>query len=367
MAGFLFFRYTKLKNINDTGWPDYSFVNMNYAFLDPSTKSILKIIFAVLVLGFLWIIRDILLLLVLSVILASALEPLVGYLKLKRIPRPVTVLAVYIVVLGLAALVLSLIVPPAVSELNNLQNNLPQISAELREKIPFLKVVFGGVNFDLSSIIRQFLSSVSGEGSLFSRTVGVFNGMFSFITVLVISFYLVAEQRGMKNFINSLVPARHQELAMNLVTKIQQKMGLWVLGQLILSVFIFVLTFIGLTILGVKYALFLALLAGLLEIIPYLGPIISAIPAVFFALLQSPTLVIGVIILYIVVQKTEGYVLVPKIMERTVGISPLIVLVALLVGFKLAGILGLLIAVPLVSAITAVVQELSANQDSHNS
>src|SRR3989338_2990944 len=117
---------------------------MNYHSLDPATKVILKIIFAVLALAFLWVIRDIILLLLLSVILASALEPLVDYLKLKRIPRPVSVLAVYVVVLGLAGLVLSLIVPPAVSELNNLQNNLPQISSELHEKAPFLKVLFGG-------------------------------------------------------------------------------------------------------------------------------------------------------------------------------------------------------------------------------
>lgn len=330
---------------------------MNYSSLDPATKIILKVIFALLALAFLWVIRDIIVLLLLSVILASALEPLVDYLKLKRIPRAVSVLAVYILVLGLVALVFSLIVPPVISEFNNLQNNLPQISSDLQQKASFLKVIFG--NTDIGGIIRQFFSSISGEGSLFTRTLGVFTGVFSVITMLVISFYLVAEQRGMKNFINSLVPGKHQELTMNLVMKIQRKMGLWVLGQLILSIFIFALTFIGLTILGVKYALFLALLAGLLEIIPYLGPIISAIPAIFFAILQGPTLVVGVVILYILVQKTEGYVLVPKIMERTVGTSPLVVLVALLVGFKLAGILGLLIAVPLVGAITAVVQELS--------
>jgi len=112
----------------------------------------------------------------------------------------------------------------------------------------------------------------------------------------------------------------------------------------------------------VKYALFLALLAGLLEVIPYIGPIISAIPAIFFALGQSPALAVVVLVLYIVVQKTEGYLLVPKVMERTVGTSPLLVLISLLVGLKLAGVMGLLLAVPLVSAITLVVSELSANQ-----
>ncbi len=333
---------------------------MNYDSLEPSTKIILKVIFAVLALAFLWVIRDIVVLLLLSVIFASALEPLVDYLKLKRIPRSVSVLTVYLLVLGLVVLVISLVIPPVVSEFNNLQPNLPQISQDLLQKLPWLKLLFG--NFDLNNIIHQFFATVSGEGSLFSRTLGVFNGVFSFVTVFAISFYLVAEQRGMKNFIHSLVPPRHQELTLNLISKIQRKMGLWILGQLILSMFIFAFTFIGLTILGVKYALFLAMLAGLLEIIPYLGPVISAIPAVFFALIQSPTLVIGVLILYVLVQKTEGYILVPKIMERTVGTSPLVVLVALLVGFKLAGILGLLIAVPLVGAFTVVINEFISGQ-----
>lgn len=332
---------------------------MQYSDLETSTKVILKVIFAVLVLAFLWLIRDIIILLVLSIILASAIEPLVDYLKLKRIPRPVSVLAVYLVVIGLVVLVVSLIIPPVAVEFANLQNNLPQLSQVLEVKLPLMKLLFG--NFDLGNIIRQSFSLV-GDGSLFSRTLVVFNGVFSVITMLVISFYLVAEQRGMKNFISALVPMKHQDMTVNLIAKIQTKMGLWVLGQLILSMFIFAFTFIGLTILGVKYALFLALLAGLLEIIPYLGPIISAIPAIFFALVQSPTLVIGVIILYILVQKTEGYILVPKIMERTIGTSPLVVLVALLVGFKLAGVLGLLVAVPLVGGIMVVVQEFSGRQ-----
>ncbi len=118
----------------------------------------------------------------------------------------------------------------------------------------------------------------------------------------------------------------------------------------------------GLSILKIDYALFLALLDGLLEIVPYIGPFLSAIPAVFFAFIQNPPLALAVAILYLIVQKTEGYVLVPKIMEKTVGTSPLVVLVALLVGFKLAGVVGLLIAIPLVGAITVVVNELYASK-----
>ena len=114
-------------------------------------------------------------------------------------------------------------------------------------------------------------------------------------------------------------------------------------------------------------ALLLALLAGLLEVMPYMGPFLSAIPAVIIAFIFSPPLALVVAILYLIIQKTEGYVLVPKVMEKTVGTSPLVVLLALLIGFKLAGVLGLLISVPLASAITVVVNEFSAQKPPSNS
>lgn len=326
--------------------------------MENSTKIILKVFGIALVLAFVWFIRDILLLLLLSLILASAMDPMVEYFNQRgKIPRAVSVLSVYVTVFGLAALVVYLLVPPAVHQLRLLSAKWPEYLGQINQLIP------AGL-FEADSL-SDFIKTLSGnkEGGILSHTFGVFNGFFSFITVLVISFYLVAEEKGMKKFIATLLPIQHQAFTMQLVEKIQRKMGLWVLGQIILSVVIFAATFIGLTILGVDYALFLALLAGMLEIVPYIGPFVSAVPAVFFAFIQSPPLGLAVGILYILVQKAEGYVLVPKVMEKTVGTSPLVVLLALLVGFKLAGVLGLLISVPLASAVTVVIQELSASKN----
>jgi len=337
---------------------------MRWITLEPSTKVILKIILALLALAFLWVVRDLVITFLLAVVLASAMEPLVGYLHTRKIPRVVSVLAVYVLVLGIAALILTLVVPVVVEQFNLLAASIPEYTVQLEQRFPIIRTVLG--NADLGDVLRHVFSPVVSSESVVTRTVGVFNGIFSAITILVISFYLVAEQKGMLEFIRSLVPPKHQDFAVQLVGKIQVRMGRWVIGQFILSCAIFALTFVGLTVLGVKYALFLALLAGLLEVIPYIGPIISAIPAVFFALGQSPALAVVVLMLYIVVQKTEGYFLVPKVMERTVGTSPLLVLISLLVGLKLAGVMGLLLAVPLVSAITLVVSELSANQMMQN-
>lgn len=328
---------------------------MHFHELENSTKIILKVIFAVVALAFLWVIRDIIVILLLSLILASAMDPMVEYFNKWKVPRAVSVLTVYILVLGLAGLVIYLIIPPVIGQLKVLEANFPEYVKAFQSRLS--GSWFSGIN--ISDFAKNLISG-GNSSTVISRTFGVFSGFFSFITVLVISFYLVAEERGMKQFISALLPSRHQEFTMNLIEKIQKKMGLWILGQIILSLSIFALTFIGLSVLGIKYALFLALLAGMLEIVPYIGPFVSAVPAVFFAFIQSPPLALAVAILYLIIQKTEGYVLVPKIMEKTVGTSPLVVLVALLVGFKLAGVIGLLIAVPLAGAITVAVNEFSS-------
>jgi predicted PurR-regulated permease PerM len=321
---------------------------MKYSDLETSTKIILKVIFAFLVLWFLWIVRDIVAILVLSLILASAMEPLTDYLSLKKVPRVVSVILVYVVVLGLAALVISLIIPPAITQYSYLRDHLPLYGQVLQERL--------GSVISVGNVGQDLLSSLNG-GNLVSTTFGAVSGALSFVVILVISFYLVAEEKGMKSFIAALLPEQHQEFTLNLLEKIQKKMGFWVLGQFVASCSVFLLAFVGLSLLHVQYALFLALLTGLFEVTPYVGPIMSGILAASFAFIQQPSLGILVALLYVVIHTIEGYFLIPKIMQKAVGTSPLLVLFALLVGFKLAGVIGLLIAVPLSTAITIVIQE----------
>lgn len=328
---------------------------MKFSNLDISTQIIIKVILAGLALVFLWLIRDIILLLLLALVLASAMDPMVDYFNRHKIPRAVSVLTVYVLVFGIIGGIIYLLIPVVGEQLRLLQGNLPAYLTRLQESLGMAS------NLSVTQFTDKFLGFFK-EGEVVSRTFGVFNGVFGFITVLVISFYLVAEEKGMKRFVSDLVPEKHQEFTLSLIEKVQRKIGMWVLGQFILSLTIFGLTLTGLLILGVPNALFLALLAGALEIIPYIGPFLSAVPAILIAFIISPALAVGVGIMYLVIQKTEGYVLVPKIMEKTVGVSPLVVLVALLVGLKLAGVLGLLLAVPVVSAIMVVVREVAANK-----
>jgi len=338
---------------------------MKFSDLEYSTRVILKIAALILAGVFLWFVREVLALFLLALVLASAMDPLADYLSKHKIPRAVSVIAVYAFVLGLIVLAVSFILPSISRQIRLLVENLPQALERLNASYPSLAVFFGPET--LSDLIKSFLSGESGSGAV-SRTLGVFNSFFGFLTVLVVSFYLVvAEQTGIKEFIRPLVPPAKREQIIHLIEKIQRKMGLWVLGQLILSVVIFIFTYVGLSLLGVEYALVLALLAGLLEVVPYIGPILAAVPASLFALLQGPGVALAVIVLYILVQKTENYVLAPKIMQKTVGVSPLIVILALLVGFKLAGIVGLLLAVPLVSAGMVVIEEFMGEKTSETS
>lgn len=323
-----------------------------------ATSTLVKITILGLILFFAWTIKDILILLLISITLASALEPLVEMLLQWRIPRSVSVVAVYIVALAFVVLIGFLVTPPVIQQFQQVTNN-DFLASEISNKIgpnSFLR------EFNLTEIVSKNVQSLANQfnalsENFFSRTLGVFNGFIEIVTVLVVSFYLLAEKNGMKNFVYTLAPKESQPKILHIVTRIQKKIGLWMIGQIIVSAIIFAITFIALTVLGIKYALVLAILSGFFELIPYIGPFVAAIPAIFFAFLQSPTLAVVVMIMYIVLSKIEGYVLVPKIMQKTVGVSPLVILLAILIGFKLAGIFGILLAVPVVAVIQVIIEE----------
>jgi predicted PurR-regulated permease PerM len=326
-----------------------------------SSVTILKVLVTILLLWFLFAIRDILLLFLISVIISSAIDPLADYLQKRRVPRGFSVLIVYVLFLGIIGMVISLLVPPITEQFQQLsQSNFFQTFLDrvggFRENLAHF-----GIDEEVTRNLQNFAGQIS-QG-VFNTAGSVLTGFLSVITVLVVSFYLTAEENGTKNFVKHLVPYKNQAYVMGLVTKIQRKMGSWVLGQLILSVVIFGLTYAGLLILGVEYALVLALIAGLLEVVPLIGPIISVIPAALFAFIQDPPLALAVLILYIVVQQVENHLLVPMIMSKSVGLNPILVILGILVGGSLGGFLGAIIAVPLLSGVQVFVHDIMNRED----
>ncbi len=326
-----------------------------------STMTILKAILIILALYFLYLVKDILVILFVSLILASALDPWVDWMQKRKIPRGLGIVLIYFILLIIIGSTLYLIIPPIVSQVKELSENFPHYLEKIISGFSALKEYTNqqGILNSLKDNLGIFSANLERAASgIFSTVSGIFGNIFSFFLVLVITFYMVVEENAMKKIVWSIAPSEYQPYIMQLVNRMQGKIGLWLRGQLILSLIIFILTFLGLTILGVNYALVLALIAGLTEFIPYLGPILASIPAIFLAFTQSPMLALFVLILYYIIQLVENNIIVPKLMQKVVGLNPIISIMVLLVGFKVAGIVGAILAIPVATAANVFLKDL---------
>ncbi|HEX9664916.1 MAG TPA: AI-2E family transporter [Patescibacteria group bacterium] len=322
-----------------------------------STWTILKVILILFLLWFVYVVRDILAVLFVAILLTSLLEPFVTWLQQKmKFPRSISVILIYVVVIGLVSLSLVLIIPPIVHQLTNLIKVFPAFFSEHNFISDYFgrAEIFEGLKTGLSSLESSLGRTATG---VYSTVSSIFGGIISLILVLVITFYMTIEEDATRRVLKSVTPDKYLPYVTQLTNRIQNKLGLWLKGQLILSLILGIISYIGLKILGIEYALILAVLAGLAEFVPFLGPIIAGIPAVILAFFQEPIKAVFVIILYIIIQQVENHILVPKVMQKTVGLNPIIVIVALLVGAKLAGVLGALLAVPVATAIGVFIKD----------
>lgn len=326
-----------------------------------STSTIIKVISIFLLLYFIYLIKDVLAILFIALIFSSALDPWVDWLKSKKIPRVVGILLIYLVLFIAVSSVFYLIIPPIAEEVGELAANFPRYLEKIISGFSAFKEY--SVEHGLIDDIKENLGSVSSNlqkaaGGVFSTVTNIFGGIFSFFLILVMTFYMVVEENAIKKLIWSIAPAKHQPYIMQLINRMQIKIGLWLRGQLILSFIVFVLIYTGLLILKVKYALVLALIAGLVEFVPYLGPMLAAIPAVFLAFTQAPMLALFVAVLYYIVQLVENNILVPKVMQKAVGLNPIVSIAVLLMGFKIAGVAGAILSIPVATAASVFIKDL---------
>ena len=322
-----------------------------------SPGTIFRVIFIILLLVFFYLIRDVIVIFLFALIIASAIAPAVNLLGKIKIPRVLGALIVYIVVIGILGLLISLVVPTVARDIKDLSANLPNYIESLSDKFES----FQRASSKYQDFIVQFQKFLAGTGDLlkkssaniFSTAINFFGGIFSFLVALVISFYLSVQKRGVQRTLTAIVPHEHRDYVLSLWERSQKKLGRWLQGQLFLGIIIGVLVYIGLSFLDVKFALLLAILAAVLEIFPYIGPVLAAIPAIILGFLQAPILGLWVLILYLVIQQMENYLIVPLVIGKIVKLNPVIVILALLVGGRLGGIPGMILAVP----ITAVLAE----------
>lgn len=321
-----------------------------------STRAILKIVVIVVGVILIYVLREVLIALFVALVIAAALDPVVDKWQKFKIPRWASVLVILVIVFGLIALIVFLMIPPVKNQIDQLSNNFPSILDQFEN----LKDL--AVKYNLVDTSQSFLQSIGNslgdmaQGAVM-RVSGAFSGLLTLITIVVLSAYLVAQERGIKRFVETLTPRKYRPYLMYLVEKVQTKMGEWLRGQLLLMLFVGVLTYVGLWLMGVDYALILAILAGLLEIIPIIGIPIAIIPALIISFIQSPILALFVLILYIVIQQVENHILVPKVMQKAVGLNPVYVIIALLVGYKLGGVLGVILSVPAATALSVFIRD----------
>lgn len=304
------------------------------------------IIFTVVFLASIWLvlqIRDILFLMFIAFIIMSGLRPFVDFLEKHRIPRVAGVLLSYLLLIAFIVVSLVITIPALANQLNRLVQDLPVF---LSNVVPF-------EDLDINAFSQQI--APIGE-NLVKFTVNMFSNVLTVVTVFIFSFYFLLERKHAGKYLSGLIGEGRAKETMKVLERIETRLGGWIQGELILMLLIGVFTYIGLLLLHIDFALSLGIIAGLLEIVPTIGPIISAIPAVLVALAISPLSAVSVVVLFIIIHQLENGFVVPLVMKKSVGLSPLVTIFALLVGGKLAGITGAVLSVPVVLVVNELLR-----------
>ncbi len=327
-------------------------------------------------------IKSVLIIFLVALFLSAAFNPAVDKMQKHRIPRALGILIMYIVVLGVITLIFTSLVPIIANEVSDLALRIKDyvqtiVSGDdeswfIQKIQPFANQIWE--NVDQAQILNTLTNSLKAIGSKLTDFAGnaigaiftIFNGLFNLLLVLIITFFMVVNKQHTSNFFHSLFPHKYSSYISLKTKQISVKIGEWIRGQVLLALAMGLLTFIVFSIIGLKYALTLAMVAALAEFIPYLGPLITFLSAALIALNQDPVLLLWLIPAYAVMQFLEGNIMVPLIVGRSVGLNPVVVLFALLTGATIGvkiggsialGLVGMIIAVPVANIISIFVQD----------
>lgn len=340
-------------------------------------RAALILILMGLALWFLWAVRYILVLVIISVVLATGLSPAVDALsgysperRYLRLPRAISVLILYIGLIGGLALILLGIIPPVIVQAESFIQALPaylqrlgQVTDTLAREYPFLQGLGAQLTQGLESSISQVGSFPTQASAVLQFFLTIAGGIFSVIFLFVLTLYLIVDSDSIRAGIYRLLPAESRPLAATFANRVREKIAAWLLGQIMLSTIIGVATFVGLLVLGVPYPLLLAVITAIGELIPMVGPILAAVPTVLVALFVSPLLGVLTVLLYIIIQQLENHLVVPQVMRRAVDLPPAVIIIALLMGGELLGIIGAILALPIAASVSVIVSELVALRD----
>jgi predicted PurR-regulated permease PerM len=310
----------------------------------------------------LWEVRDALLLVYISALVAIGLSPLVNELERKRlmrqrVPRWAAILVIYLCIVAALIAVAAMVIPAVVMQARDLAREFPRLLHQAQQWL----INHGVLTREISAQEAVQTASVSDAQDYLqfvaNAVLGVIGGVFGLITVLVLAFYLLVDSSSLILVFLRLFPREKRPQVNDACRRVTNKISAWLGGQLLLSGIIGSTAALGLFLMGVPFFWVLALVAAIGEMIPIVGPILSAVPAIAVALSVSPTLALGVIVFFFAQQQLENHLLVPKIMQRQVGISPVFVIIALLIGGSLLGVMGAILAVPTAAILQVLLEE----------
>jgi predicted PurR-regulated permease PerM len=312
----------------------------------------------------LFLVRDALLLIYIATLIAIGLSPIVSALQRRRdpiagrrLPRWAVILVIYAVFIGAIVGVALLILPPLIDQARALWAALPDM---LHRAQQFL-IDRGILSRELTvreAVAQAPVDGTDAVGTVIGAVSAVVGGVFGLITVLIIAFYLLVDADAIVRTFLRLFPPSERPRVHDACRRVATKVSAWLGGQLLLAAIIGTTAAIGLWLMGVPYFYVLALVAGIGEMIPIVGPLLSAIPAIAVGFSVSPGLGVAVIVFFVIQQQVENHLLVPKIMERQVGVSAVGVIIALLIGGSLLGIVGAILAVPTAAILLVMFEEI---------
>ena len=318
-----------------------------------------------------FLVRDVLLIIYVSGLLAIGFSPIVRLIErqkvlpigTRRFPRWLAILVLYVVILGTLTGIGFMIIPPLADQGKQLWKTLPDMFNRGQDFLMAKGILTEHLSWQ--QVVARAPDGGGGEavGTVLGAVVGVVGGLFGLFTILILTFYILVEADNLRDTLLQLFPARARRRVAGASRDITVKVSAWLGGQLLLGGIIGATSAVGLWLLGIPFFYVLALISGIGELIPVVGPVLAAIPAIAVASTVSLNEVLFVLVFFVVQQQFENHVLVPKVMERQVGVSPVTVIVALLIGGKLLGIVGAILAVPTAGILQVLVTEIVAGRE----
>jgi predicted PurR-regulated permease PerM len=337
-------------------------------FTGRMVETVLTVAAVAIVLAAMWAAREALMLIYVSAIIAMGFSPLVQMIERpqnsrseRRVRRTLAILMIYLTIVALVVLMFLLVVPPLIEQAGELWGRAPQLFNNVQQFLIRHKLMTHP--FSLEEAVQNAPAGSSGNavGTVLGALWGLIGGVFGIVTILILSFYFLVEAQSLFEYVTRAMPRRSRARLVTASRESVSKVSAWLGAQFILAGVMGTFAAVGLGLMGVPYFYVVALVAAVGETIPMIGPIIGGVSAVAVALTVSPKLALTVGIYFLVLHQLEANILVPKIMEKRVGVSPVTVMVALLVGGSLWGLIGAILAIPTAAILSVIVSELIAD------